>query len=95
MTHLKCVLSGVDSPTSPVVVANRSRAPATQLSKDMGNTLSKDIGRTSPVGGTADALEWCHRVWMRPRFLEDHKLNYCSICELAGRFGVSGKNAHK
>jgi transposase InsO family protein len=31
----------------------------------------------------------------RQRFLEDHKLNYYSISELAERFGISRKTAHK
>jgi len=30
----------------------------------------------------------------RQRFLEDHKLHYYSIAELAGRFGISRKTAH-
>jgi putative transposase len=31
----------------------------------------------------------------RQRFLEDHKLNYYSVSELAERFGISRKTAHK
>ena len=31
----------------------------------------------------------------RQRFLEDYKLNYYSISELAERFGISRKTAHK
>ena len=30
----------------------------------------------------------------RQRFLEDHKLNYYSVSELAERFGISRKTAH-
>ena len=31
----------------------------------------------------------------RQRFLEDYKLNYCSVTELAERFSISRKTAHK
>ena len=31
----------------------------------------------------------------RQRFLEEHKLNYCSVTELAERFSISRKTAHK
>ena len=31
----------------------------------------------------------------RQRFLEDRKLNYCSVTELAERFSISRKTAHK
>jgi len=31
----------------------------------------------------------------RQRFLEDYKLNYYSVTELAERFGISRKTAHK
>jgi predicted DNA-binding protein YlxM (UPF0122 family) len=30
----------------------------------------------------------------RQRFLDDHKLNYYSMSELAERFGISRKTAH-
>jgi transposase len=31
----------------------------------------------------------------RQRFLEDYRLNYYSVSELAERFGISRKTAHK
>ena len=31
----------------------------------------------------------------RQRFLEDHRLDYYSITELAERFGISRRTAHK